>query len=105
MGKWFRAKFYLRKGYMNDTTPEIARKVSELIRLKTPAERFEMGLSMYKTSKLLLIQFIRRHNPQISDVELRQEFFLKMYGSDFSPEERDKIVKHLGSLSYSEPFS
>ena len=82
----------------------MARKVCEMIRLKTPTERLEMGSSMYETSKRLLIQFIRRHKPQISDVELRQEFFLKMYGNDFSPEERNKIVKHLGSLSYPTAF-
>ena len=89
---------------MNDTTPSITRKVCEMIRLKTPAERLEMGASMYETSKRLMIQFILRRNPQISDIELRQEFFLRMYGGDFNLEERNKIAKHLGSLSYSAPF-
>jgi hypothetical protein len=89
---------------MNDTTPAIAQKVREMIQLKTPTERLEMGASMYETSKQLMIQFIRRRNPQISDRALRQEFFLRMYGSDFNPEERDKIAKHLGSFSYAKPF-
>jgi hypothetical protein len=80
---------------MDDTPPHIAQKMCEMIQLKLPIERFEMGCSMYETSRYLVIRSILEHNPHISEVELKQELFLKFYRDDFDPVQREKILKYL----------
>ncbi len=80
---------------MNDTTPEIAEKVREMFRMKSGAERLEMGCSMYDTSRYLVKRAILENNPQISETALRQELFLKFYADDFSLEQQQKILRYL----------
>ncbi|MDE3046187.1 MAG: hypothetical protein KGJ02_06045 [Verrucomicrobiota bacterium] len=116
---------------MDDTSPEMAARVIEMMQQKTPEERAKMGFSMYEprpkgrgmiweefrtppkfgcelpgpkgpgfrrpdeTSKYLVTHFIRRNNPNISEVDLKKELFLKFYGEDFSVEEQQKIMAHL----------
>jgi len=79
---------------MNDTTPEIAEKMREMIRMKSPMERLEMGCSMHETSKYLVICAILKSNPHISKEGLRQELFLRFYGNDFDSVRREEIIKH-----------
>ena len=80
---------------MNDTHPAIEMKMQEMFEKKSPTERIEMGMSMDETSKKLIIQAILRSNPNLSKIQLKQEFFLKFYGDDFSPSEREKILRYL----------
>lgn len=80
---------------MNDTSPKMEEKMREMIRLKSPTERLQMGWSMYETSKLLVIYSIREDNPTISKSELRKEIFLRFYRDDFTLEQREKILAYL----------
>ncbi len=83
---------------MHDTAPEVAEKMREMIRLKSPIERLEMGCSMYATSKYLITCAILRSNPNISETALRRELFLKFYGDDIDLEKQEQIIKHLEKL-------
>lgn len=83
---------------MDDTSPEIKKKMIEMIQQKTPEERAKMGCSMYQTSRTLVIRYIKENNPNISPSELRQEIFLKFYRNDFSQEQIEKILQHLKNL-------
>lgn len=83
---------------MNDTSPEMTRKMCEMIQRKTPSERSKMGWSMYQTSKQLVTRSILERNPHISEAELRQELFLKFYFNDFDQEQQNKILQHLANL-------
>lgn len=83
---------------MDDTSPEIAEKMREMMRSKSPVERYKMGWSMYETSKFLVTRAILENNPNISEVRLRQELFLKFYGSDFDLAEQQKILSHLSKI-------
>jgi len=80
---------------MNDTSPQIAEKMRELIQKKTPEERLKMGCSMYDFSKQLVIHSILESQPGLSITELRRELFLRFYGNDFNPGKRQEILKHL----------
>ncbi len=84
---------------MHDTSPEIINKMSEMIQKKTSLERLLMGCSMYETSKELVIRSIIENNPKISPIELKQEFFIRFYGSDFTPAEQEKITQHIRHLA------
>ena len=79
---------------MNDTTPEMAEKMREMMRTKTPDERLQMSYSMHDTSKELVTHAILRENPTISKLDLKKELFLKFYKDDFSLEQRQKIFDY-----------
>ena len=80
---------------MDDTSLEMAEKVRDMFRKKTPAERFKMGWSMYETSRYLVIRSILENNPHISKVGLQKELFLKFYGNDFDLSEQKNILLHI----------
>lgn len=80
---------------MNDTLPQIAEKMRELISAKTPEERLKMGCSMYDFSRRLVIHSILKSQPHLSTAELNRELFLRFYGNDFNPAKRQEILGHL----------
>lgn len=80
---------------MDDTSPNIASKMCEMIRKKSSVERLKMGKAMYETSKYLIIRAILANDPDISESNLRKEIFLKFYGNDYDPIQQEKIIKHL----------
>ncbi len=80
---------------MDDTSAEISAKIYEMLASKSPLERLQMGCSMIDTSKHLITCGILKDHPHISKKNLRREIFLRFYGSDFDPDEREKIIKHL----------
>ena len=80
---------------MNDTDPEITRKMCKMIQLKSPEERLKMGCSMNETSRYLVTQAILKKEPDLSTTRLRQEIFLRYYGNDFNLESREKILRQL----------
>ena len=83
---------------MHDTTAEVAEKMREMIRAKSPLERVMMGLSMHAASKRLILRSILEKQPDISKVALRQELFLRFYGYDMDPAQRDAIMNHFAQL-------
>jgi hypothetical protein len=83
---------------MDDTRPEIAEKVCEMMQMKTPIERLKMGFSMYETSKYLVARAIQENSLIYSGAALRQELFLKFYGNDFDAATKQKILNHLGPI-------
>ncbi len=85
----------VRESLMDDTSFEIAERVREMFRTKTPVERFKMGCSMYETSRYLIIRAILNDNPHISKAGLQRELFLKFYGDEFNLDEQKKILSHL----------
>lgn len=70
-------------------------KIDEIMQ-KTPSERIEMGCAMFAEFRHSIIQAILRENPSISDSALRQEFFLKVYGQEYTEQELQKILTALG---------
>jgi hypothetical protein len=83
---------------MDDTTFEMAEKMREMCSLKTPAERFKMGCSMYDTSRYLVTHAILRNNPGISKADLQKELFLSFYRDDFTLTQREEIIAHLEKI-------
>lgn len=80
---------------MNDTSPEMAKKMREMLRKKSPQQRLIMGCNMIDTSKYLILESLKRSFPNISPEKLRQELFLKFYGNEFSSAEKMRILNHL----------
>jgi len=84
---------------MNDTSPAIDEKMLELIRKKTPEERLRMGCSMYDFSKSLVTRSILESFPNLTQVEIRREIFLRFYGNDFDSAKSQKILEYLSQVS------
>jgi hypothetical protein len=83
---------------MDKITPEMDEKTREMIMQKTPEERIQMGCERFAEFRQSIIQDILRENPDISDSALRQEFFSKVYGHEYTKEELQKILDGLGKI-------
>lgn len=73
-------------------------KTRKKFQAMSPIERFKIGCALFDAYRQDIIRAIKESNPNISPGALRQELFLKLYGDEFNPEEREKILKHLGQI-------
>ncbi len=80
---------------MGDTPAAIEKKMLELISAKTPAERLMMASEMFDTARILMSAGILRENKNLTEFEVREKMFLKLYGDCFSPEECEKIISKI----------
>lgn len=71
------------------------RRYRELLMALFGEERLRMGASMNATARALVRASVLARNPHASGVELRQAPFLRFYGDDFPPRERDRILAWL----------
>lgn len=77
---------------MNDTTPEVDALFRSMLLQRSGEERLRMACSMFDTAKALATASIREKHPTISQADLRQALFLRFYGHEFSPTERELIL-------------
>jgi hypothetical protein len=78
---------------MSDTTPEMAARYRAMVLARPPGgARFKIASDMFDITRGLLIAGIRAARPDITEAELRQELFLRYYGDEFSPEQRERIL-------------
>lgn len=82
---------------MNDTRPEMEKRMYDMMRVKSGQERLKMGCSMNQTSRYLVKRRILELHPNISELELRKKLFLIYYGDEFNKDAKDKIFKYLDS--------
>jgi hypothetical protein len=78
---------------MNDTPPELSRRLNEKYLRLTPDERIEMATSMFECAKEIVISSITNENPEISVAELKRELFRRLYGADYSEREQHRIIE------------
>ena len=67
---------------------EAIRIYRDLLLAKSGPERLRMGCEMFATAKAFALAGLREEG----DERLRERLFLRFYGHDFAPEERDRIV-------------
>ena len=78
---------------MSDTSPEMEARYRAMVQARPPGgARFKIASDMFDLTRSLLIAGIRAARPDITEVELRQVLFLRYYGDEFSPEQREKIL-------------
>src|SRR2546428_11390915 len=81
---------------MNDTSREMARKYREMLLQRSGAERLKMGCSMFATARALVVASVREKEPAASPAKVRERLFLRLYGTDFAADERERIAAWLG---------
>jgi hypothetical protein len=74
---------------MNDTTTEAARIYRDLLLSKSGAERFRMGCEMFETAKAFVLAGLREQGEE----GLRERLLLRLYGGDYAPEDRERVVE------------
>jgi hypothetical protein len=82
---------------MNDTHPNVAIRYRDLMMSETGEQRLRMGCSMFDTAKQIVRSAIYNSRPEITDAEMKREIFLRFYGHEFSPPDREKLISALAS--------
>jgi hypothetical protein len=83
---------------MNDTPAKIEQRYQEMLLSKTPQERLKMASRMYDSGRRLVIAGILKRRPRLDTLRLRAELFLRMYGSDFTTADKERIMKKIPNM-------
>jgi len=65
---------------------------------RTPLERLTMASRMYDSGRKLVISGIQNDGQQLSPSQLRGRLFLRMYGGDFAPAQRNRIITSIPNM-------
>jgi hypothetical protein len=84
---------------MKDTPPEIELECRRLLLARSREERLKMGCSMHATARSLVRASVLAKDPMTPPAVLRFALFLRFYGHEFGPEDRERITAWLGSES------
>jgi len=74
---------------MTDTSSEVARIYRRMVMARPGAERFRMGLDLFAMAGQMMLAGLREEGSH----RLRERVFLRLYGRDFTPAERERIVE------------
>ena len=80
---------------MNDTSPDVAAQFDALMARRSGSDRVRMACEMFDLARALAVAGIRADHPGISGNDLRVRLFERLYGDDFSDEERSRILAAL----------
>jgi hypothetical protein len=75
---------------MNDTTPEIEKKVHEMMMARSGTERLLMGSAMFDLARKIVIASLPK---DLSDEEFKRRLFERIYGRALSDFLEDAPVK------------
>ena len=78
---------------MKDTSEKMERIYNEMLMKKTPEERVKMCFSMLNTARRIVLSTIKDKK------HWRKEMFLRFYGDEFSPSQKEKILHALENFS------
>jgi hypothetical protein len=78
---------------MKDTNEKIERIYNDMMMKKTSEERVKMCFSMLNTARRIVLSTIKDNK------NWRKEMFLRFYGEEFSPRQKEKIIYALENFS------
>ncbi|KPL03851.1 MAG: hypothetical protein AMJ73_05160 [candidate division Zixibacteria bacterium SM1_73] len=83
---------------MDDTQAKIEQRYQEMMLSRTPLERLKMASRMYDSGRKLVISGILKGRPHLDISRLRAQLFLRMYGSDFTATDTERIIKKIPNM-------
>jgi len=83
---------------MKDTPPEVEARYREMIMSRSPAERLTMATRMFMTAKSLVRAGLKASGETIPPEEMPGRIFLRFYGHEFGPAEKERILQHLKTV-------
>lgn len=84
---------------MNDTTPDIEKRIAAMMAERSPAQRLQMASDMFDAGRELLRAGLKNMNPSLTEEQLRGQVFLRLYGDDFRPEEIKRIMACIPNMA------
>lgn len=78
---------------MRDTDETTEKIYRELMSQKSGEERMKMAFSMFRFAGELVLSSLREKG--VKEKDLRKEAFLRIYGNDFSEDEKKKIIERI----------
>ena len=78
---------------MKDTSEKMERIYNELMMKKAPEERVKMCFSMLNAARRIVLSTIKDKK------NWRKEMFLRFYGDEFPPGQKEKILRALENFS------
>ena len=83
---------------MKDTSKEVEKVYNSLLLKKTSEERLKMGCSMFD----LTCSIIKSSFPKVlSDSEIKQRLFLRLYGPDLEEKVKKKVLQGMKNRKFS----
>jgi len=83
---------------MSDTSKQMEQRYKEMLLSRTPLERLKMASRMYDSGRKLVISGIQDGKPPLTASQLRGQVFLRMYGSEFTVEEKARILRRIPNM-------
>jgi len=76
---------------VRDTPPEVQKIYHTMLMARTGPDRLRMGCDLFSTARELVMSSLTKKNPQ----GVREDLFLRFYGSDFALDERNRILSRI----------
>ena len=83
---------------MNNSASYVDKLMLERIARRTPAERIRIAASMFDAGKKLIRAGLLAKNKSLSESRIRAITFQRLYSSDFSQSEMQKIMRSIPGL-------
>jgi hypothetical protein len=80
---------------VSDTSPDAARRMSELFARRTAGDRVVMACEMFDLARALIESRVKAEEAGISDADLRVRILERLYGDDFDGAARARISARL----------
>jgi hypothetical protein len=75
---------------MNNASPEIQNKLNEIYKNKSGEKKLLIALKMFETARDIVLSSLPGN---LSEKELKKEFFLRFYGNEFDDKTKEKIFQ------------
>jgi hypothetical protein len=83
---------------MSDVPEQVEQRYKEMLLSRTPLERLRMASRMYDSGRKLVISGIKDGKHPLTASQLRGKVFLRMYGIDFTVDERNRIIHRIPNM-------
>jgi hypothetical protein len=83
---------------MSDASKHVEKRYKEMLLSLTPLERLKMASRIYDSGRKLVITGIQHGKHPLTASQLRGQVFLRMYGRDFTVEEKARIVRRIPNM-------
>lgn len=83
---------------MNDTTPDIQKRMAAMLAEFSPTERLRMASSMFDTGRALVRIGLLKQNESLNEGQIRAQVFLRFYAEDFTVAEIKEIASRIPNM-------
>jgi hypothetical protein len=84
---------------VTDTPPKVEKLYREMLMRRSGADRLRMGAAMFEAAKRLVRASLGDPDGRDDSVEMRVKIFLRVYGPDFDPATRERVVTWLHAFA------